>query len=100
MPDIDDGGFARRETSDNQCTSPYFECIVKKESCEDMDKSDCEACGCVQCAAYLEWLDQEKAESDELGDCENCGEPLDKDCNGQPRCPDCDGPCLCCYDGG
>ena len=25
--------------------------------------------------------------------CEECGEELDKDCQGEPRCPNCDGPC-------
>lgn len=33
-------------------------------------------------------------------DCPKCGEMLDQDCNGQERCPDCDPPCPCCYDGG
>ena len=31
--------------------------------------------------------------------CETCGELLDKDCNGNFRCPTCDGPCPCCSDG-
>lgn len=31
--------------------------------------------------------------------CETCGEELDRDCQGKPRCPTCDGPCLCCSDG-
>lgn len=30
----------------------------------------------------------------------DCGEELDKDCNGDLRCVVCDGPCPCCYDGG
>lgn len=29
-----------------------------------------------------------------------CGEPMDQDCNGYPRCPYCDEPCPCCNDGG
>jgi hypothetical protein len=29
-----------------------------------------------------------------------CGEELDKDCNGNPRCAVCDPPCPCCNDGG
>ena len=32
--------------------------------------------------------------------CEECGELLDTDCNGNERCPTCDGPCPCCSDGG
>jgi hypothetical protein len=31
--------------------------------------------------------------------CHNCGEELDQDCNGNPRCPNCDDPCPCCSDG-
>lgn len=31
-------------------------------------------------------------------ECGECGEELDKDCNGNDRCPDCDGPCSCCSD--
>ena len=30
----------------------------------------------------------------------DCGELMDKDCNGNSRCPNCDGPCPCCDDGG
>jgi hypothetical protein len=33
-------------------------------------------------------------------DCPTCGEPLDRDCFGQARCSDCDGPCPGCSDGG
>jgi hypothetical protein len=29
-----------------------------------------------------------------------CGLEMDTDCNGNQRCEDCDGPCLCCFDGG
>ena len=29
----------------------------------------------------------------------DCGELLDQDCMGNPRCPVCDGPCPCCSDG-
>lgn len=29
----------------------------------------------------------------------SCGEELDKDCEGNFRCPICDGPCPCCSDG-
>ncbi len=29
-----------------------------------------------------------------------CGEEMDKDCYGEPRCPACDPPCPACYDGG
>lgn len=36
----------------------------------------------------------------EEGRCPSCNERMDKDCQGELRCPDCDGPCLCCYDGG
>jgi hypothetical protein len=32
--------------------------------------------------------------------CEKCDEPLDKDCQGKPRCPICDEPCPDCFDGG
>jgi hypothetical protein len=32
--------------------------------------------------------------------CEQCGGELDKDCFGEMRCPDCDGPCPGCNDGG
>lgn len=35
----------------------------------------------------------------EDGRCD-CGELMDKDCQGNMRCPECDGPCLCCSDGG
>lgn len=31
--------------------------------------------------------------------CSVCGEELDTDCNGNPRCTTCDGPCPCCNDG-
>jgi len=30
----------------------------------------------------------------------DCGEEHYKDCNGNPRCEQCDEPCPCCYDGG
>ncbi len=30
----------------------------------------------------------------------SCGEPMDTDCQGEPRCPMCDGACPCCDDGG
>jgi hypothetical protein len=29
----------------------------------------------------------------------DCGELMDQDCKGNPRCPACDDPCLCCNDG-
>ena len=32
--------------------------------------------------------------------CDTCGSEMDKDCQGNERCEMCDGPCLCCYDGG
>jgi hypothetical protein len=35
----------------------------------------------------------------EEGRCTTCNELLDQDCQGELRCPDCDGPCLCCSDG-
>ncbi len=31
--------------------------------------------------------------------CLECGGELDIDCQGEPRCPDCDGPCPSCDDG-
>lgn len=31
--------------------------------------------------------------------CEKCDDEMDTNCNGDPRCPTCDGPCPCCYDG-
>ncbi len=34
-----------------------------------------------------------------VGGC-GCGEPWDRDCMGNRRCPVCDPPCPCCYDGG
>ena len=30
----------------------------------------------------------------------SCGEDMDTGCNGNMRCPTCDGPCPCCDDGG
>ncbi len=30
----------------------------------------------------------------------DCGELMDTDCQGEPRCPMCDGACPCCDDGG
>jgi hypothetical protein len=32
--------------------------------------------------------------------CPGCHEETDQGCDGESRCPACDGPCLCCYDGG
>lgn len=32
--------------------------------------------------------------------CELCDEVMDYDCNGEPRCEICEGPCPSCYDGG
>lgn len=32
--------------------------------------------------------------------CEKCGEELDRDCQGELRCPNCDPPCPGCSDGG
>ena len=29
-----------------------------------------------------------------------CGNEMDQDCNGNPRCDVCDPPCPCCTDGG
>jgi hypothetical protein len=52
---------------------------------------------CPGCANPEPFEDDEE-EAEEA--CEACGEAMDRDCNGLPRCPDCDGPCPCCYDGG
>jgi hypothetical protein len=35
-----------------------------------------------------------------MGQCRECGEDMDRDCQGSPRCPVCDGPCPHCHDGG
>jgi len=32
--------------------------------------------------------------------CETCGEPTDRDCEGNSQCSTCDGPCMMCADGG
>jgi hypothetical protein len=32
--------------------------------------------------------------------CVSCGEEMDKTCSGDISCPECDGPCLSCTDGG
>ena len=37
---------------------------------------------------------------DDPDTCERCGEEMDKDCQGEPRCPECDPPCPSCDDGG
>jgi hypothetical protein len=80
----------------------------------------CIGCGgedCVCCEVYLEeqadlrhpqepeeWdeFDRNEFEEDEDTDeyCEECGEELDTDCQGRQRCPNCDGPCPDCSDGG
>lgn len=31
--------------------------------------------------------------------CPTCHDELDTDCQGNPRCPNCDDPCPCCNDG-
>ena len=31
--------------------------------------------------------------------CAICGEEMDQDCQGNPRCSMCDSPCPCCSDG-
>lgn len=35
-----------------------------------------------------------------MGYCDICDNEMDTDCNGNPRCEMCDGPCPCCDDGG
>lgn len=37
--------------------------------------------------------------NDAMDFCEECGQEMDQDCMGNPRCPDCDGPCIYCYSG-
>lgn len=44
--------------------------------------------------------DREAEEEDVEIDCPDCGETLDIDCDGMPRCGNCDGPCPGCDDGG
>jgi hypothetical protein len=49
--------------------------------------------------AEPEWnSSDDEDDSDDV--CSECGETLDKDCMGEMRCPNCDGPCPHCYDGG
>lgn len=43
--------------------------------------------------------EEEEDDGSDCGvDCDDCGAKLDKDCDGNIRCPDCDGPCPCCAD--
>jgi hypothetical protein len=37
---------------------------------------------------------------EETSECPKCGSELDKDCQGEMRCPECDPPCPSCSDGG
>lgn len=39
-------------------------------------------------------------DSTPIDTCDHCGEDMDTDCQGEPRCPECDPPCYCCHDGG
>lgn len=57
MPDIDDGGFNRRETGGYAPKEQhYFECEKTEECCDDMDRNDVEACDCKDCVAYIEFM--------------------------------------------
>jgi hypothetical protein len=59
--------------------------------------SDCEE---LAAALIDEAKDNAAMNGEDVDDeCGECGQEMDKDCNGNPRCPDCDGPCPCCYDG-
>jgi uncharacterized protein (TIGR02996 family) len=87
--------------------------------CEWSDEWDtCDECGGLvrTCANCFDWTPHYRADDDtELpiclncvgedddedgpGRCPHCGDVMDTDCQGSPRCPDCDGPCPCCSDG-
>jgi hypothetical protein len=45
-------------------------------------------------------FDAQQSDDDPEEDCEECGEPIYRDCNGDARCEECDPPCPCCDDGG
>lgn len=53
-------------------------------------------------AGYGDWLEafESDRETDGGAHCGSCGDDLDTNCHGRPRCPTCDGPCPCCDDGG
>lgn len=38
-------------------------------------------------------------EPENSGTCPDCDDEMDTDCNGNARCPTCDGPCPCCDSG-
>ncbi len=58
--------------------------------CQHIDDPDrCGACGAP------EWDCECSTEPTE---CEECGADLDTDCDGRPRCPECDEPCPRCSD--
>lgn len=106
MPDVDDGGFARREgRDDGGFLGRYFECEVREVACADLKEDELKACDCSECEAYRTMLvEADEAERDaedfpEAGDkCGTCGSVLDKDCSGRVRCPQCDPPCPQCDD--
>lgn len=53
-----------------------------------------ESSGCVT------FFPVDAEQDDKPEKCGMCGQPVDNDCFGNPRCPTCDPPCPGCYDGG
>jgi hypothetical protein len=43
---------------------------------------------------------EDAPEDTDATECPKCGSELDKDCQGEMRCPECDPPCPSCSDGG
>lgn len=56
-------------------------------------------CQDPNCRAYVD-PPGEEGDDDGPNICEACGDDLDRGCDGEDRCPACDGPCPCCDDGG
>ncbi len=61
--------------------------------------SICDSCLRAGDDEELPWFDTRDSDGKDIGYCDDCGEEMDTDCNGNERCPNCDDPCPCCSDG-
>lgn len=92
---------------DSDDGEPAHYCFVRyRDAVASLSGIDCTDCGrdpccrVVQAELAVQLLEQLYCEVDcpDMGTCDGCGEALGADCQGDPHCPDCDGPCPCCTD--
>lgn len=66
---------------------------------DDYENGECPDCGLDIPVDAVVGSACENCEHVFAGNLCECGEELDKDCEGEPRCPICQGPCPCCDSG-